>query len=253
MLHYLYTAEGKICQYDTSEQSAFVFQRMRTRGHKLLHAAEYIELINSAAKELFGKKTTLTAKTVEQCCSALLLRGNYSQRATHIVELRADFASKFSLRVVETSLYNDFQLRVVRPQAVVTHLAGDILKFPTSAAAAVNEALREVAATKGGGVVLCIDRNDTVTSIDGASPIAVFGKRVVISNSVQSVETEMVINAIKELKDREFCFDTLNINTLLTADELFYADSRGITAISSLKNRFYSDALAYAIAKSVKE
>ncbi len=253
MLHYLYTTEGKICQYDTSEQSVFVFQRMRTRGHKLLHTAEYIELLNIAAAELFGKKTTITAKSVEQCCSALLLRGNYSQRATHIVELRADYTSKFSLRVVETSLYNDFQLRVVRPEAVVTHLAGDILKFPTSATVAVNDALREIAATKGGGVALCINSNNVVTSIDGASPIAVFGKQIIVSNSIKSVEADLVIKALKELRGDHVSIDNLNLNMLLTADELFYADSRGITTISNLKERFYSDALAYAVAKSIKE
>lgn len=251
MKHYLYT-DGNISQYDTECHSLFIFQRMRTKGHTLLHTDKYIDIVNRTSIELFGTKTTISTKELENCCKSLLLRGNYSPKATHIVELRIYENSKFSLQVVETSLYEGFQLRVIRPKAITTLLSGDIFKFPTSALSATNETLRKVASRKE-GVALCVDNDGNITNIDGANPVAVFGRRVVLSNNIESVETNMVIEALKRLRSEDFSVENINIDTLTSADEVFFADSRGITSVSEFNGRFYSDALAYAVTKNIKE
>ena len=48
-----------------------------------------------------------------------------------------------------------------------------------------------------------------------------------------------------------FSVAPITIDDIRTADELFYADSRGITSVGQLGESYYADSIAYATAKQL--
>ena len=61
----------------------------------------------------------------------------------------------------------------------------------------------------------------------------------------------MVFEALQKLPQYEVSIEPLTVQLLSTADEIFYADYRGITAVSTLGEKHYSDSVAYAISKVI--
>lgn len=251
MKQWLYT-DNQLQQYDTDSSAPFIYQRMRTCGYAILHLESHIDIIQRATKTLFGKTLELNSDNIQDICKRILLRGNYPAAATHIVELRCTEHSQISMRIVETSIYNGYNMRVVRPKAHLMELSGEPLHIPTSGSLALLEVIRTIARADDGAVALCTDCAGNITAIDGASPIMVKGRKITISPTIESVETTLVTNALMAFRGENLSIGNITTAELATADELFYADSRGITSISQFENNFYSDGVAYAIAKQIK-
>lgn len=240
-------SNGQVGKYDTDNRPLYIYQRMRTKGHQIPHISEHLELVNYAHNILFGAPTPLTAEQINNDCATLLKRGGYAESSTHIVELRYDGCQNYSLRVLETSLYKHFAVRAVRPNAHLFSISNLEIHLPTSVAITANELLCNMARRYDCDIPICIDECGMVTSIDGASPIIVRGKDIIISTTIESVELNMVIETLSKLSKYDLHIAPISIEEATNADELLYVDYRGVTAVKSLSEQYYSDNIAHTI------
>lgn len=240
-----------VSKYDTEEQELFLYQHMRTKGGVIYHLKEHLQLLDSTSVKLFGQPSALTERAINESCKNLITRGGYSETATHIIELRLWQSGRYQLRVIETSLYKEFSLRVMRPKAMVAEGCNYPFSQPTSAALAMVNFMRQTALTEQCQIAICTGENRTVLSVDGATPIAIHGTEITIGESVTSVYSNIVTAVLKQLPNHTTTIRPICLSELERADELFYADARGITAVGSLGDIHYSDSVAYAVSKKI--
>ena len=235
-------------RYSTDSQELSLYQRLRaTEGH-IMHLSRHLDILHSYADILLPQSPIPTAAEVEQMCQRVLSRGGYSSNSTHILELRLWQSGRVRLSVIETSLYKGFDLRVLRPNAAIIEGCGTTLLYPTSAALECEKLMKIIARQNGCDVALAV-QNGSVIAIDSTNPIVVHGTNVTIGQSITSAYTEFIIEALKKLPQYNISLSEISLQQAASADELFFADHRGLTAIGALGGRQYSDTVAYAIAK----
>jgi hypothetical protein len=242
---------NSISKYDTDSQGVCPCQRMRTKGNKIVSLDKHIDLLNYTFEVIYGTESDLTARQVESACTALLERGGYSASVSHIIELQYNINRELTLRVIESSPYKDFALRAVRPNAYPFSINCFEATLQTSASVALVGLLRNLSRHYGCDIPLCIDNEGKVWSIDGASPIIVKGKKITISATIHTVQTEVSSEALANLLNYQISFEPISFNDALEADELFYVDSRGITSVRSLSEHIYSDNVANLLHRSL--
>ena len=243
--------KGGVSRYETEGQGLFLYQHLRAKNGKIAHLQQHLELLENTSQKLFGQSINLTEKIVLKECEELLSRGGYSSTAVHILELRIWQGGEHQIRVVETSLYKEFTLRVMRPKAMVAQGCNYPFNLPTSAALAMVDFMRLSALEKQCQVALCVDQNSVVNSVDGATPIVVHGTTITAGNLSSSLYTDLVVDALKNLPNHTLVIAPISLAQIECADELFYADARGITAVGSLDSTHFSDSVAYAISKKM--
>ena len=123
--------------------------------------------------------------------------------------------------------------------------------LPTSAALTMVDFMRISALNNQCQIALCVDQNSVVNSVDGATPIIVHGTTITAGNSSTSLYTDLVVEALKNLPNHTLNIVPISLAEIESADELFYADARGITAVGSLGTTHFSDSIAYAISKKM--
>ena len=235
-------------RYSTDSQELSLYQRLRaTEGH-IMHLSRHLDILHSYADILLPQSPIPTAAEVEQMCQRVLSRGGYSSNSTHILELRLWQSGRVRLSVIETSLYKGFDLRVLRPNAAIIEGCSTALLYPTSAALECEKLMKIIARQNGCDVALAV-QNGSVIAIDSTNPIVVHGTNVTIGQSITSAYTEFIIETLKKLPQYNISLSEISLQQAASADELFFADHRGLTAIGALGGRQYSDTVAYAIAK----
>ena len=237
-------------RYDTDHSEISLYQRLRATDGRVMHLNRHLDILCSYAAILLPKTPIPTTSEVEQLCHRLLSRGSYNSSSTHILELRLWQNGRVRLSVIETSLYKGFDLRVLRPNAAIIEGCGTALLYPTSAALECEKLMKIIARQNGCDVALAV-QNSSVIAIDGTNPIAVHGTNVTIGQSITSAYTEFIIEALKKLPQYNILLSEISLQQAASADELFFADHRGLTAIGTLGGRQYSDTVAYAIAKYI--
>lgn len=235
-------------RYDTDHSELSLYQRLRATDGRVMHLSRHLDILRSYAAILLPHTPIPTASEIEQMCSRLLSRGGYSSSSTHILELNLWQSGRVKLSVIETSLYKGFDLRVLRPNAAIIEGCTTALLYPTSAALECEKLMKIIARQNGCDVALSV-QNSSVIAIDSTNPIIVHGTTVTIGNSITSAYTELVVETLKKLPQYNISLSEISLQQVATADELFFADHRGLTAVGSLGGRQYSDTVAYAISK----
>ena len=235
-------------RYDTDNSELSLYQRLRATDGRIMYLSRHLDILRSYAAILLPHTPIPTASEIEQMCSRLLSRGGYSSSSTHILELNLWQSGRVRLSVIETSLYKGFDLRVLRPNAAIIEGCSTALLYPTSAALECEKLMKIIARQNGCDVALSV-QNSSVIAIDSTNPIIVHGTNVTIGNSITSAYTELVVETLKKLPQYNISLSEISLQQVATADELFFADHRGLTAVGSLGGRQYSDTVAYAISK----
>ena len=235
-------------RYDTDNSELSLYQRLRATDGRVMYLNRHLDILRSYATILLPHTPIPTASEIEQICSRLLSRGGYSSSSTHILELNLWQSGRVRLSVIETSLYKGFDLRVLRPNAAIIEGCSTALLYPTSAALECEKLMKIIARQNGCDVALSV-QNSSVIAIDNTNPIIVHGTNVTIGNSISSAYTELVVETLKKLPQYNISLSEISLQQVATADELFFADHRGLTAVGSLGGRQYSDTVAYAISK----
>ena len=237
-------------RYDTDNSELSLYQRLRATDGRVMYLNRHLDILRSYAAILLPHTPIPTASEIEQMCSRLLSRGGYSSSSTHILELNLWQSGRVRLSVIETSLYKGFDLRVLRPNAAIIEGCSTALLYPTSAALECEKLMKIISRQNGCDVALSV-QNSSVIAIDSTNPIIVHGTNVTIGNSISSAYTELVVETLKKLPQYNISLSEISLQQVATADELFFADHRGLTAVGSLGGRQYSDTVAYAIAKYI--
>lgn len=235
-------------RYDTDNSELSLYQRLRATDGRVMYLNRHLDILRSYAAILLPHTPIPTDAEVEQMCQRVLSRGGYSSSSTHILELNLWQSGRVRLSVIETSLYKGFDLRVLRPNAAIIEGCSTALLYPTSAALECEKLMKIIARQNGCDVALSV-QNSSVIAIDSTNPIIVHGTNVTIGNSITSAYTELVIETLKKLPQYNISLSEISLQQVATADELFFADHRGLTAVGSLGGRQYSDTVAYAISK----
>ncbi|MBQ7856037.1 MAG: hypothetical protein IJ348_02830 [Alistipes sp.] len=238
---------GKQATWGPAVEAPYLYQQIRTRGHSALRVAEHCRILDAASQRLFEREFKADVRQIEECIASLLARDHYSKELSHIVELRLYAEGEYALFALETSLYADFELRALRPRAMVFSDDNPLYDLPTSAARATTELLRKYAERYGCSAVVRTDRNGIVRGIDGVAAMAVIDREIVVSQGAESVEKSATIERLRKVRRERITVRDISIDELRRADEIFYADVRGITSIAELEGEVLSDFVANAI------
>lgn len=231
---------GKFIDASADCDAPFVYQYIRTEGHRALQMQRRMELLDAASWKVRHSPSGLDAGRTAAAVERLLTHNGYPDYGSHIVLLRSYGNSEYTLSCHGTSLYGDLALRALRPRATIVEWGGIFDDMPTSASLASARLLGEYVATQGYGAFVAIDGAGKVVSVDGGTPVIITKGAIVVSESVLTVEAEIVMRAF-ERDGRRTEIRNISREELLAADELAGIDHRGITSISECDGTAYSD------------
>ena len=243
---------GKEGTWSSAIEAPYLYQQVRTQGYQPLRLAEHCRLLSFASQRLFDRVLNADIQELEQSIAAILAHDRYSKELSHIVEIRLYSESDYAVFAVESSLYGDFELRAIRPRALIHSAEIGFGDMPTSAARAHTELLRKYGEKYGCACVVCADHNGIVGNIDGAAVMAVIDREIVVSQAVESVEKSLMIERLRECRHENVVVRDISVEELRRAEEIFYIDVRGITSISELEGEVLSDFVANAVGDGVQ-
>lgn len=250
---------GRACERYRHFGKPYLRERIRTEGYRAQAVEHHIRRLASVAESLYGERENLSAEAIQREVDQLLRGGHYSASACHIVELRTYGAGHYSLHVVETSFYDRFGLRAIRPIARLTREPIPFNGAPTSAYAELVEHLRRTvnAAREDGdsrnAVPVNIDHEGCVTSIDGCTPIAVKGREIIFAPTLDDPYTEQLLALCRRLRGGQIVVRPLMENELDALDELMYVDARGITSVAECGRAVYADIIANVLDRAMEQ
>lgn len=241
---------GAFVDAPTLGDEPFVYQYMRTDGHRLLCADRYIELLDGASWRLRSCGSGLTATEVAERVGQLLWHNGYPSDRSNVVLLRSYGAGDYVLSCCGTSLYDALSLRALRPHAMVVEAGCAFAGLPTSATFAEARMLADYVREQGAGAFVAVDLAGRVVSVDGATPFAVRRGTIALSPRSMSAEAEIVMRVLEKAGRRVELREILR-DELFAADELWGVDYRGITSVAECEGRAYSDIIADVTARQL--
>ena len=239
---------GAFAELRSDSDTPYIYQDVRFDGFRPLSLQRHIELMDIVSWRLRNRATGLAAKRIAEIAEELLRRNNYPGDRTNIVSVRSHADGTFSVICRGTSLYDSLTLRAIHPEAVVVECGTPFTWLPTSAGLAQTLLLREYAAANGAGTFIGTDSSGRIVTIDGSTPFAARGRRIIAPESIADVEAEKMLRAAAKA-GREIETRSLSAEELPTLDELFCIDARGITAISECDGTVYSDIVTEAVSR----
>lgn len=238
--------DAVVARCNAEECELFLYQRMRTTSGSIVSLDSHLKAIEAAAAEIFPHFTLPDKAAVERDCNRLLCSYGVSTTAVQIVELRVWQSGRYRLHIVENSPYKGFELRVMRPKARVVRGFEQVVALPSSAALAAVELMRHTARRDGYDTAVVVDSENRVISVDGALPVTVHGTQITVCNSEYYPYNAMIVAALAKLSHYTLVSYPIRLEHLYSADEIFYADHRGITALGSIDDHYLTDSTAYA-------
>ncbi len=231
---------GEFIDASADCDAPFVYQYIRTEGHRALQMQRRMELLDAASWKIRRSPSGLDAGHMAAAVERLLARNGYPDCGSHIVLLRSYGDSEYALSCHGTSIYDRFALRALRPKAATVESGGIFVALPTSASLAATRLLSEYAAVQGCGAFVAIGHDGKIVSVDGGTPVIIAKGVITVSESSMTAEAEIVMRAFgrdgRRVEIRDIARDEL-----LTADELAGIDHRGITSLSECDGTAYSD------------
>lgn len=231
---------GRFIDASADSDAPFVYQYIRTDGHRALQMQRRMELLDAASWRIRRAPSGLDAGRTAAAVERLLMHNGYPNHGSHIVLLRSYGNSEYALSCHGTSIYDGLALRALRPLATIVESGGIFDGLPTSASLASARLLREYAATLGCGAFVATDGAGRVVSVDGGTPVIITRGVITVSESSMTVEAEAVMKAF-ERDGRRMEIRDFSRSELLAADELAGIDQRGITSVAECDGTAYSD------------
>lgn len=221
----------------------YVSQNIAVEGRRGVAVERYVSALDYAARELLGFGVGCSARSLERDIARLLAENGYPSDSLSYVIVRQYLSGELTITANNIFPYRERALRVVFPRAGIVDFEIPFSEVRSSLSEAAYEAARMRLPL---GVQTVLRRNSLgeVVSADGAPLFAVVEGRVVTPEpAVLSAEFDMAAEAVLAA-GLPLAVTTVAEETLMAADELFYADHRGITAIASCGERHYMHLLA---------
>lgn len=239
MSDYVYR-NGEFIDASADCGAPFVYQYIRTDGHRALQLQRRMELLDAASWRIRHTPSGLDAGEIAAAAERLLIRNGYPDFGSHILLLRSYGNADYILSCHGTSMYDTLSIRALRPKATIVESGGIFDGLPTSASLAANRLLSEYVATEGCRAFVAADGAGRIVSVDGGTPVIISKGIITVSESAVTAEAEIVMRAF-ERDGRRTEIRDITRDELLAADELAGIDHRGITSVSECDGTAYSD------------
>lgn len=254
----------------------YLYQTLHLYHGRVRLLDRHVGLLDRCARELFGVRYRPDLRQLEQRVLAAASAQRYPSdfSAFVCIEVTADGAER--LVPVGVSYYEGYALRSVRPEGVSVMYEPPLNGYPTQASEAAAAAARRMAECAGGrvavqygadgiyhtaeGAPLAVVRDDTVFLAPEGTPYeipaSVFGMegsplRGCRFDPPRSVEYGLIVEAVRAagltLYEAPFGADVL-----ACADELFWLDYRGVTALSHCDGRPLMSFVAERVANALE-
>lgn len=243
---------GEQCLWQPIEEP-YVYQTIHTLGHKCRFTAQHIDVLNIAAKSLFGTTLRQTPQAIERQARELLEANHITHNATVGIRIIFTPQGDYCLECGEVTLYAGYTLRILRPTAMYVAAAVPWPSLPTSALLSTRKVIEAVVRERDIQEAIITDPQGKVIS-DATRPIIIInGYEATISPSMQHlVESRLAIEAFRKI-GLKVSFADSTIDALQSADEILYVTYQGITSIARIGRRSYMNILAENIAEAMEE
>ena len=218
-----------------------------TFGHQALHLEEYLALLAEASEEVLHRPLSLKKSETDALITGFLRKNGYPSAMPSFVELRCYHSGEIVLLGGDVSPYPKFGLRLLMPSAVEVVYDLPLSECYSSVQRAVAEAAKVVAESRGAKVAVRVGDDGFVRSVDDAELFVVKEYTIITPSLPKTVEGRLIAKAI-ERSGLQIEVAPVPFETLADADEIFYADHRGVTALGALNGRPLMHILAEKIA-----
>ncbi len=213
------------------------------------NVAAHAALLDAASRALFGRSYAPDPARLAARIEALAAAERYPAGVSGFVRLELTPEGGERLLAAGISLYDGYALRSLSPAAVTLRYDPLCPEAPTSAREAAELLAARLAALRA-AAVRC-DAEERLLTADGAPLFAVRGHTVYTAPAPASVEGCLAREAVRAagLTLRE---EPLRRRELPRAEELFYADHRGITALSRCDGQPLMTLVAERVAEALE-
>lgn len=209
----------------------YLYQTVHLARGRARSVCAHTAVLDAASREIFGRPYTPDTRRLAERIEALAAAERYPAGVSGFVriELAADGGER--LLAAGVSLYDGYAFRSLQPAGVTIIYDLPLSCAPTSAREAAAQLARQTARLAGAEVAVRCDSRGVLCDADDAPLLGVCAHTVYAAPGRASVERERVLRAVRAagLELREEPFGPGDLKQL---DELFYADHRGITALS---------------------
>ncbi len=235
---------------DDFPQGLYVYQTMITFGHRALYLGEYLQLLNESVREVLHREGTFEEADVATMISGFLRKNNYPVAMPASVELRCYLSGEVVMLGGDVSPYPKLGLRMMMPAGADVVCDLPLSDCHSSVRRAVLEAATAEVENRGARVAVRFDSGGFARSVDDAELFVIKEYTVMTPNVPVSIEGRLLLESIDRSGLRLEVMP-LSLEMLEDADEIFYADHRGVTALGSFNGNSLMHILTEKIAANL--
>ncbi len=244
-------ADG-LLQPASPQDGPYVFQNVHTLGHRCRNMRRHIEILDSAAKRLFGVKHGLTTREAEQHAARLLEACRMSRSVTVRIILKVYPAGLTVMECDEPSIYGGYVLRSLRPEAVCMAMTPPLPEYPTSIMEHTRAMADAIARTRGFHTAILTDAGGKVVSECTRPLFTVHGYTLTTPPMpAGSAELDAAEQAARKA-NLTVQKRPLTLGDLASADEVFTVNFQGVTSISRIDSKLYMSIIAGRVAEEME-
>lgn len=241
--------DNRMADGEQLPEGLYVYQNIRTQGCRPLCTERHVDSLRRAAAEVLCTLPDIDDRTVARSITSLLERGGYPSDMASYATVRYYASGQTVILGGDILPYARISIRTVYPRGAVVDYDPPFSDYPSSLSLAALQAARIRARAAGAEAVIRRNTRGLIASAEESPLFAVCGDEVVVSSAtVSSAEFDTACKAIAAA-GLTLRIDDLTAAGLEAADEAFFIDHRGITALSRCGERTYMHLLAHRIAK----
>ena len=228
-----------------------LYQTVHVARGRARNVAAHAALLDAASRALFGRPYAPDPARLAARIEALAAAERYPAGVSGFVRLELTPEGGERLLAAGISLYDGYALRSLSPAAVTLRYDPLCPEAPTSAREAAELLAARLAALRGAAAAGRCDAEERLLTADGAPLFTVRGHTVYTAPAPASVEGCVAREAVRTagLTLRE---EPLRRRERPRAEELFYADHRGITALSRCDGQPLMTLVAERVAEALE-
>lgn len=261
----LLSINGKLCRrgeeplpFDEMMAADFVYQRLHTLGHKVLHAQAHAELADAAYLSLYGTHSGVTAGLLREEAAMALEANRYPHGSvTVMLYLLPGYDGK-PIRIISCEkqlLYKGYALWHAAVKAIVAPYEYPFPHFKTGLSLAAGAYAARYASRKGATIAIAENNSGTLTGIGDEPLFAVMGNRAMTTpvgqGACDSVERRLALAAC-EKAGMEITETPLSKEMLTEYQELFTVTPGGVVSIRECGGNIYPNSTANRVASAME-
>lgn len=244
-------ADGRM-QPASPQAGPYVFQNVHTLGYRCRNMRRHIEILDSAARRLFGVKHGLTTRDAEQHATRLLEACGMSRNVTVRIMLKVYPTGLTVMECDEASIYSGYVLRSLRPEAVCMAITPPMPEYPTSAMEQTRAMTDAIARTRGFHTAILTDAGGNVVS-ECTQPLFTVHGYMLTTPPIPAGSAELeAAEAAAHKAELTVQKRPLTLGDLASADEVFTVNFQGVTSISRIDSKPYMSIIAGRIAEEME-